>query len=167
MLHIKNVPGPTCSDLFFSPQRFGTRVLFRANQCGQMGAYTPKASVSSHFQSASRCLLPIAHINQSRALFTAKLLIVREGIKWYLGTSIDAEQIFSGVKAEKRRVLVQLLAHLANALPDTRRECVSSNAIRIDRLSESQSTVPVNLPIYPFEKDFVNFSHPSKHIRCE
>lgn len=152
-----------CPDLhvliyFLNPStpRFGTRMLFRANQRGQMGTCTQKASVSSHFQSASRCSLPIAHINQSRALFTAKLLIAREGIKWFLGTSIDAEQIFNRVKADKRQILVQLLAQFANALPGTRRKCVSFNTIRIDGLSESQSTIPVNLPIYPFEK--VDFS---------
>lgn len=73
--------------------RFSSQTLFWANQCGQMGPCTPKASVSPHFQSASRCLLPIAHINQSQALFTAKVLIVRVGIKWYLSTSTDAERV--------------------------------------------------------------------------
>lgn len=83
-----------CS-IFPNPRvvRFSSQTLFGANQCGQMGSCTPKASVSPHFQSTSRCLLPIAHINQSQALFTAKVLIVREGIKWYLSTSTDAERV--------------------------------------------------------------------------
>jgi len=96
--------------------RFSSQTLFWANQCGQMGPCTPKASVSPHFQSTSRCLLPIAHINQSQALFTAKVLIVREGIKWYLSTSTDAKRVLCMSWRQsclELHVLVQLPAHNA------------------------------------------------------